>query len=205
MAAKSTGFLRKPLAGRRSIIRMLLGSLLIEYKRTDEMATVQARSLSDSPNFLTDNPLREFIRVQGLVERVMQHYFARFGISGSQWGLLRTLHRAEEEGQSGLRLTDLSDRLLIRPPSVTGAVDRLERAGLVVRDQAAIDQRSKLVALTKKGRQLIDRILAVHENQIARVLGGLSPKEQAEFHRLLGRLGQHLEILVTRGYEANAG
>jgi DNA-binding MarR family transcriptional regulator len=167
------------------------------------MAAVQARPLS--PNLLTDNPLREFIRVQGLVERVMQHYFARFGISGSQWGLLRTLHRAEGEGQSGLRLTDLSDRLLIRPPSVTGAVDRLERAGLVVRDQATIDQRSKLVALTKKGRQLIDRILAVHESQIARVLGGLTVKEQAEFHRLLRRLGQHLEILVTRGYEANAG
>jgi DNA-binding MarR family transcriptional regulator len=170
------------------------------------MATAPAaKTLPDSSLSLTDNPLREFIRVQGLVERVMQHYFARFGISGSQWGLLRTLHRAEEEGQSGLRLTDLSDRLLIRPPSVSGAVDRLERAGLVVRDHAAIDQRSKLVALTKKGRQLIDRILAVHESQIARVLGGLTVKEQAEFHRLLRRLGQHLEGIVTRGYEANVG
>ena len=170
------------------------------------MAATQTRSPLHSSISLTDNPLREFIRVQGLVERVMQHYFARFGISGSQWGLLRTLHRAEqEEGQSGLRLTDLSDRLLIRPPSVTGAVDRLERAGLVVRDQAAIDQRSKVVALTKKGRQLIDRILAVHESQLARVLAGLTAKEQDTFHRLLGRLRQHLEGLVSRGYEANAG
>src|SRR5438876_6901850 len=104
------------------------------------MPTTQAKSPADSPTSLTDNPLREFIRVQGLMERVMQHYFGRFGISGSQWGLMRTLHRAEQDGQAGLRLTDLSDRLLIRPPSVTGAVDRLERAGLVVRDQAAIYQ-----------------------------------------------------------------
>ena len=167
------------------------------------MPTAQAKSPADSPTSLTDNPLREFIRVQGLVERVMQHYFARFGISGSQWGLLRTLHRAEQDEQPGLRLTDLSDQLLIRPPSVTGAVDRLERAGLVLRDQAAVDQRSKVVALTKKGRQLIDRILAVHERQIARVLAGLSGKEQGEFHRLLRRLGQHLESLVSRGYQAN--
>ncbi len=160
-----------------------------------KMATAQAKSPSESTISLTDNPLREFIRVQGLVERVMQHYFARFGISGSQWGLLRTLHRAEQDGQPGLRLTDLS--------RVTGAVDRLERAGLVLRDQAAVDQRSKVVALTKKGRQLIDRILAVHERQIARVLAGLSGKEQGEFHRLLRRLGQHLESLVSRGYQAN--
>jgi len=167
------------------------------------MSAAQAKSLAAPPTSLTDNPLREFIRVEGLLDRVMQPYFARFGISASQWGLLRTLHRAEQEGQTGLRLTDLSDRLLIRPPSVTGAVDRLERAGLVARDHAAVDLRSKLVALTKKGRQLIDRILAVHERQIATVLGGLNWKEQAEFHRLLRRLGQHLEGLVTRGYDVN--
>src|SRR5713226_8525762 len=167
------------------------------------MTSAPAKSPPEATISLTDNPLREFIRVEGLVERVMQHYFARFGISGSQWGLLRTLHRAEQEEQTGLRLTDLSDRLLIRPPSVTGAVDRLERAGLVARDHAAVDLRSKLVALTKKGRQLIDRILAVHERQIATVLGGLNWKEQAEFHRLLRRLGQHLEGLVTRGYDVN--
>ena len=167
------------------------------------MPAAQAKSLASPPTSLTDNPLREFIRVEGLLDRVMQPYFARFGISASQWGLLRTLHRAEQEGQTGLRLTDLSDRLLIRPPSVTGAVDRLERAGLVARDHAAVDLRSKLVALTKKGRQLIDRILAVHERQVATVLGGLNWKEQAEFHRLLRRLGQHLEGLVTRGYDVN--
>jgi|SRR5439155_26228981 len=167
------------------------------------MPAAQAKSLAAPSTSLTDNPLREFIRVEGLLDRVMQPYFARFGISASQWGLLRTLHRAEQEGQTGLRLTDLSDRLLIRPPSVTGAVDRLERAGLVARDHAAVDLRSKLVALTKKGRQLIDRILAVHERQVATVLGGLNWKEQAEFHRLLRRLGQHLEGLVTRGYDVN--
>src|SRR6516165_6132326 len=167
------------------------------------MTSATIKSPSEPSISLTDNPLREFIRVEGLVERVMQHYFARFGISGSQWGLLRTLHRAELEGQTRPRLTDLSDRLLIRPPSVTGAVDRLERAGLVARDHAALDHRSKLVGLTKKGRQLIGRILAVHEKQIATVLGGLNWREQAEFHRLLRRLGQHLEGLLTRGYEVN--
>ena len=50
----------------------------------------------------------------------MQPYFARFGITGSQWGILRTLHRAEREGLPSLRVTDLSDRLLVRPPSITG-------------------------------------------------------------------------------------
>jgi DNA-binding MarR family transcriptional regulator len=96
-------------------------------------------------------------------------------------------------------LTDLSDRLLIRPPSVTGVVDRLERAGLVVRDGSPFDMRAKQVALTAKGRELVERILAVHGQQIDALLGVLSPGEQTEFHRLLSLLEQHLEAIVAKG------
>ena len=89
-----------------------------------------------------ENALREMIRVFGLVEKVMQPYFARFGISGAQWGIMRNLHWAEQDGLPGLRSTDLSERLLIRPPSVTGVVDRLQRAGLVVRRGSTTDLRA---------------------------------------------------------------
>src|SRR3954467_11797191 len=78
-------------------------------------------------------PVRELIRAYGLLERIMDPYFAHFGISGSQWGVLRNLHRAELEGHAGLRLSELGRRLLIRPPSVTGLIDRLVRADLVKR------------------------------------------------------------------------
>jgi DNA-binding MarR family transcriptional regulator len=128
------------------------------------------------------------LRTFGLVERVMQPYFARFGISGSQWGVLRNLRRAELEGLGALRLTDLSERLLIRPPSVTGVVDRLERAGLVSRQGSTTDLRAKHVALTPRGRALLEEVLMVHEAQIDSVMGGLSLAQQAEFHRQLGRV-----------------
>jgi len=146
-----------------------------------------------------EGAFRQLIHTLGLIERVMHPYFAQFGISGSQWGVLRTLHRAEGDGLPGLRLTDLSDRLLIRPPSVTGVVDRLERAGLVVRDGSPTDLRAKQVALTPKGRQLVDRVLAIHGKQIEAVLGGLTRDEQGTFHHLLARLGHHLEGLLARG------
>jgi DNA-binding MarR family transcriptional regulator len=148
---------------------------------------------------------RDLLRTFGLVERVMQAHFARFGISGAQWGILRHLHRAEAEELPGLRLTDLSDRLLIRPPSVTGAVDRLERAGLVQRHGSPADLRAKQVGLTDKGRQLVEHVLTFHAAQIDAVLAGLNPVEQTELHRLLGRLGQHLEKLVEQGVAVNIG
>ena len=169
------------------------------------MPAAQARAMSAKSARPVEPALREFVRVVGLLERVMQPYFARFGISGSQWGLLRTLYRAEQDGQQQLRLMDLSEKLLVRPPSVSGAVDRMERAGLVMRGQALADQRAKHVGLTAKGRQLVQRVLAVHEKQIGTVLAGLTTQEQTEFHRLLTRLGRHLEGLLTENYGASLG
>src|SRR5262249_9716933 len=121
--------------------------------------------LSSSPELLSNNPLRALIRAFGLVERVMQPYFARFGITGAQWGVLRNLYLAEQETQEGLRVTDLGERLLIRPPSVTGIVDRMQRAGLVARGNSATDQRARVVRLTPEGRQVIQQVLAVHGGQ----------------------------------------
>src|SRR5687768_14705720 len=91
----------------------------------------------------------------GLLKRVMEPYFAHFGVSGAQWGVLRTLQRMEDGGQPEPRLTDLGNHLLVRPPSMTGAVDRLQRLGLVRRAASATDQRAKHVSLTPAGRQLV--------------------------------------------------
>src|SRR5262249_37859305 len=112
-----------------------------------------------SKSLLDNNALREVIRTYGLVERVMLPYFGRFGITGSQWGVLRNLHRAEQAGSPALRLSELSERLLIRPPSVTGLIDRLERAGLVRRTVGPTDLRVRQIQLTAAGRELVERVL----------------------------------------------
>jgi DNA-binding MarR family transcriptional regulator len=150
---------------------------------------------------VTEVPLepayRSLVRTLGLLRRAMEPYFARHGISPSQWWVLRALSLAEEEdGENGIRLTDLSDRLLVRPPSVTGAIDRLERSGLVVRTASPTDQRAKRVKLTPLGWQLVERVRAGHATRVQRVLGAFSRDEQRELRRLLDRLGDQLEELT---------
>ena len=163
------------------------------------MPAPRAHPPSAPPPRPAEGAFRQLLRTMGLVERVMHPYFARFGITGAQWGVLRNLHRAELEDQRALRLTDLSDRLLIRPPSVTTVVDRLERAKLVTRGGLATDLRAKQVALTPRGRQLVERVLAVHGAQIGAVMGALTPAEQAELQGLLRRLEVHLAGLLAAG------
>ena len=143
-----------------------------------------------------EQTFRALLRTLGLLKRVMEPYFARFGISGSQWAVLRTLLRAEAEGRKQLRLTDLGSRLLIRPPSVTGVVDRLQRMGFVARVASATDQRAKYVTLTPAGRKLLRRVLQNHPAQVRSVLSGLKEDQRDQLHGLLEQLGAHLETLA---------
>ena len=156
-----------------------------------------SKAYSSSTGDVTGTTFRSLLRVLGLLKRVMEPHFARFGISGSQWATLVTLHRAQEQGESELRLSEIGDRLLIRPPSVTGVVDRLERLGYLDRSTAADDHRAKLVRLTESGQRLVGQVLDQHAEQVKKVLGVFKSEEQHQLQQLLERLGAHLETMAT--------
>ena len=141
---------------------------------------------------------RALIRVSGLLDRVMQPYFSRYGISRSQWGVLRILQRAEMSGLTGIRLVDLGESLFVRPPSVSGLVDRMERLGYLVRSASTVDLRSREIRLTREGHDLIDRILLNHAAQIETVMNGLNAQEQKQLIPLLERLISHLEDMPEK-------
>jgi DNA-binding MarR family transcriptional regulator len=146
---------------------------------------------------------RSLLRAYGLMKRVMEPYFAAFGISGSQWAVLRTLHRAKLEGMESLRVGDIGERVLIRPPSVTGVVGRLQRMGLVAREASSTDSRARQVSLTASGMELVERILEGHKAKISDVLSGLSPQEQLQLDKLLGRVCTHIDKIVQYKEESN--
>jgi DNA-binding MarR family transcriptional regulator len=143
-----------------------------------------------------DKVLRSLIRAYGLLNRAMQPFFARHGISPSQWGVLRVLERARRKGQARLRMADLSQRLWIRPPSVTGVVDRLERQGLLRRCASSNDLRTKEVCLTAAGEGLVNRIVSGRHEHVESVMCGLNAKERKTLAALLGRFIERLEVLT---------
>ena len=147
----------------------------------------------------TEAAFHAMIRTGVLVRRLAEPYFARHGISGSQWGVLRALQRAEAEGLDGIRVTDLGGRLLIRTPSVTGVVGRLERAGLVGREVSADDHRARLLRLTPAGRRLVHRLRDGHARRVEAFLAPLDEGQRAELARLLDQVSDHLQELADVG------
>jgi DNA-binding MarR family transcriptional regulator len=136
------------------------------------------------------------VRTSVLMRRIMEPFFSGYGLSGAQWGVLRALQRAESEGYDSIRVTELSGRLLIRIPSVTVVVARLAREGLVHRDVSPNDHRARELRLTNTGRQLVERIMAGHQERVETLLSPLATGEREQLATLLGRVADHLEVLT---------
>jgi DNA-binding MarR family transcriptional regulator len=74
---------------------------------------------------------------------------------------------------------------MVTTGAMTKRIDRLERAGLVTRRRAADDQRGRIVALTRPGRELIDQAFTDHMRNERRLLDLLSPSEAESLEALL--------------------
>lgn len=63
----------------------------------------------------------------------------------------------------------IAERLILKPHSATGLVNRLEALGLIIREAATIDRRRALLRLTPKAYALLDALSAVHREEIQRM------------------------------------
>lgn len=68
----------------------------------------------------------------------------------------------KEAGDTGIRMTDLADRVLLSKAGLTALVDRLEHRGLLARQPGRRDRRVKRIVLTPAGWDLFRHAAAVH-------------------------------------------
>lgn len=80
--------------------------------------------------------------------------------------------------------------------SITAAVDRLERKGLVERRNDPEDRRARVVYLTDEGTKLISCAFADHELAMERAASGLTPEEREQAAALLKKLGLAADALL---------
>ncbi len=96
-----------------------------------------------------------------------------------------------ERVPGGLRMNELSRRMMVTGGNVTGITDQLEGDGLVERVDVQGDRRAFRVRLTPKGRKLFHTIAKAHEGWIVDALGSLARDEILTLHQLLGKVKKH--------------
>ena len=86
----------------------------------------------------------------------------------------------------------------LTPGSISIAVDRLVAKGLVSRVESAKDRRVRIVALTRRGKDLIVSAFRKHSGQMRRVFSELSPEELLGLEVALKKVGKQAAALMEQ-------
>jgi DNA-binding MarR family transcriptional regulator len=116
----------------------------------------------------------------------------KFDTTLPRFDLMAQLERAPE----GLKMNELSRRMMVTGGNVTGITDQLAAEGLVDRVDVEGDRRAYRVRLTPKGRKLFNEMAHQHESWIVEAFSSLSDREIATLHRLLGKVKDHARSLT---------
>lgn len=132
--------------------------------------------------------LRMLTCTQLIEQRVRTRLREQFETTLPRFDLMAQLERVPE----GLKMNELSRRLMVTGGNVTGITDQLEAEGMVQRVPVEGDRRALLIRLTAAGRKAFAEMAHEHESWIADALGGLSPREVDALYKLLGKVKLHL-------------
>lgn len=133
-------------------------------------------------------PLRLWLRLlacTAMIERhVREQLRLRFDITLPRFDMMAQLDREPK----GLKMSELSRRLMVTGGNVTGLTDQLVAEGLVVRRGIPGDRRAFNVRLTPKGKHQFGAMAAEHEQWVAGLLAGLPADDRDTLHASLGQL-----------------
>jgi len=90
-----------------------------------------------------------------------------------------------------LPVNTIGPKVWLTPGSISVAVDRLVKKGLVARKERTNDRRVRQVELTAKGRALITRGFREHAAAMENSMRVLSKKERLTLQQLLKKLGKY--------------
>jgi len=126
---------------------------------------------------------------RNLLMRESRRSVERWGLTLPQFDILAELDRAP---RAGFTFGELSRLLLVTSGNLTGIVDRLEADGLARREYDKSDRRVVRIVLTRKGRQLVTRVVPLHASDIEVSLAFMTAEQLTVLNELLGALREGL-------------
>jgi len=101
-----------------------------------------------------DEALLSILRTATVLEHASNEMLRPFGITMTQYNVLRILRGA---GARGLCGREVGERLISSVPDVSRLLDRMADMGLIVKERDAADRRHVTARITPKGRRVLTR------------------------------------------------
>lgn len=153
----------------------------------DKEARLDGTTLAEHPQELR-LWLRMLTCTQLIETQVRTRLRDQFGTTLARFDLLAQLERRPD----GLKMNELSRRLMVTGGNVTATTDQLVSEGLVERVPVPNDRRAFHVRMTPKGHAQFEGMAAAHERWIVEAFGSLDAKEVTALHALLGKVKVHV-------------
>jgi DNA-binding MarR family transcriptional regulator len=131
------------------------------------------------------------LRAADLANSALGRGVAELGLQPGWFDVLAALRRAGPP--YALNPAQLLETMMVTSGGLTKRLDRLAEAGLVERAADPDDRRGTRVRLMPRGKALIDRAIAVHVENEATLLAGLTAAERGTLDGLLRKLLERLE------------
>jgi DNA-binding MarR family transcriptional regulator len=157
---------------------------------------MEARGHSEHPEALR-LWLRLLTCTQLVEKQVRTQLREQFDTTLPRFDLMAQLERNPE----GLKMNELSRRMMVTGGNVTGVTDQLVAEGVVERMDVEGDRRAYRVRLTTRGRKLFDEMARHHEAWIIAAFESLSSREVESLHKLLGKVKQHHNATLAEKLE----
>lgn len=125
------------------------------------------------------------MRTAAVLQRQLSQVVEPKGITRQQYNVLRILRGA---GDQGLPTLAIRDRMIEEAPGITRLIDRLEHAGLVVRERCSPDRRQVLCRITPAGLSALETLEPHVDAAVDRAMSLLGSREHEQLIELLDRV-----------------
>ncbi|HEY4383383.1 MAG TPA: MarR family transcriptional regulator [Ktedonobacteraceae bacterium] len=123
-------------------------------------------------------------RICQKIDRVQHQHLRSWGLNIAQFDVLTHVGT-----HAGITQQELANNLLVTKGNISQLLDRMEKLGLLTRNQ---EKRSNNHFLTEQGKALYARVVPAHEELIAAQFSILSSAEVADLQRILRTLDHAL-------------
>ena len=123
---------------------------------------------------LADEAYLNLQRTADFLSRKNTEALKPFGVTPSQYNVLRILRGTGEEG---LINREIGERMVTYVPDVTRMLDRLEARNLICRERGIADRRLVKAFITPEGLELLSNFDEVAQDFYSRLFDGLDEKE----------------------------
>ena len=106
------------------------------------------------------------------------------GLGQASWLTIATVAKTD----AAMSQTELANKLGVEDPTMVSMLDRLVKAGYLLRQPSVTDRRVKLIVLTASGHDVYDKVRVEATTFRQQILQGVDPARLADLTLLLEQL-----------------